>query len=268
MQIPFDARSELPIAIKAALDAGKAVLDVYHTDFDVLNADKKFPVTKADKESHAVISSALVDLGYPVISEEGVMHISDEKTVWIVDPLDGTSDFVSKTGEFTIMIALVEKHVPVMGVIYWPVKNELFVAEKGKGAYVLAGGKWSRLQVSSVSDIHKTRLLASRHHLSDDEKKFIATLWKDFGSCGSSLKAMQIVAGKADLYFTFGALRQWDTCASTCILTEAGGKATDMLGKPLMYNTTEIRHMNGVLMSNWKVHDTVVRKYKEFHATS
>ena len=264
MKIPFDARSELLAAIEAALHAGKAVLDVYHTDFNVLNDDKKFPVTKADTESHSVISSALSSLGYPIISEEGEIHISDGKTVWIVDPLDGTSDFVSKTGEFTIMIALVEKHVPVLGVIYWPVKNELFVAQEGKGAYMFVGGKWSQLHVSSVSELHKTRLLASRHHLSEDEKKFIGTLELSFDSRGSSLKAMEIARGKADLYFTFGALRQWDTCASTCILTEAGGQVSDLFGKPLMYNTAEIRHMNGVLMSNGKVHAEIVRRHTEF----
>ena len=262
LSFPFDSRPELACAVEAALKAGKVVLDAYLTDFNVLNEDKKFPVTKADKASHAVILSFLTD--YPVVSEEGDIRVSDKKTVWIVDPLDGTSDFVSRTGEFTIMIALVEHHVPVVGVIYWPVKDELYVAQKGKGAYVYAHGTWSRLLVSSISNLHKTRLLASRHHLSEEEKKFIGTLGLPFDSRGSSLKAMNIARGKADLYFTFAPLREWDTCASTCILTEAGGKITDMLGKPLAYLTPEMRHKNGVLMSNGKLHDALVQMYKQF----
>ncbi len=262
VRFPYQQRHELARAIDAALLAGDAVLRFYNDGSGKNGGTDKFPVTKADKESHTIICSHLSD--YPIISEEGSIRSSDKNTVWIVDPLDGTSDFVSRTGEFTIMIGLVENHVPVMGVIYWPVKNELFVAQQGKGAYVLSAGKWSRLHVSGIADLSKTRLLASRHHLSEDEKRFIGTLGLDFGSRGSSLKAMEIAAGKADLYFTFAPLKQWDTCASWSILTEAGGKATDMHGQPLTYNTPDVRHKDGVLMSNGKLHEEIVRQYNQF----
>lgn len=266
MSIPFaNPLDETRLAIDAATKAGIAVMDVYGTDFHSELKEDDSPITKADLQSNEIIKQVLSESGLPVLSEEDEDDLGrlNREKIWIVDPLDGTSDFVNKTGEFTVMIGLVERNEPIVGVICRPTTNTLFLAQKGKGAYKLQDGSWQRLTVSQTLDLKKCKAVGSRFHLSEGEKKFFANLGvSSFESRGSSLKVAEICMGLADLYLTTSdKIKQWDTCASYCLVTESGGKMTDMSGKKIFYNTEKINHENGLLVTNGLIHDTVIRKY-------
>ncbi|PIN73775.1 3'(2'),5'-bisphosphate nucleotidase CysQ [Candidatus Woesearchaeota archaeon CG10_big_fil_rev_8_21_14_0_10_45_16] len=251
------------MAIEGILEAGKAVMEIYSRDYDISRDKDGEPTTEADKKSNQILMNALGKTGHMILSEEDV---NDEKRlgeeyVWIVDPIDGTSDFVNKTGEFTIMVGLVKDHVPVLGLVLWPPQKILFIGEKGKGAYKLEKGEWQKIRCSSKTDLKECRLMRSRHHLSEEEQRVASELGITMAAArGSSLKAMDIAQGSGDLYFTLTSkIKQWDTCASYCILTEAGGKMTDIFGNALQYNTTKVNHENGILATNGIVHENFIK---------
>jgi 3'(2'), 5'-bisphosphate nucleotidase len=247
--------------------AGEKVREIYESDFQVDTKDDNSPITKADLESNKIIKSYLEKTGLPVLSEEDTDDKSrlNSKNVWIIDPLDGTTDFVNRTGEFTIMIGLVEDHVPVMGLVYWPTKKRLYFAEKGFGAFSYESGKWSKITVRENNDLKNCVALVSRHHLSDKEKKILERLTiTQTTSIGSSLKVMEISSGTADVYLTTtNKMKQWDTCASHCIISEAGGKMTDVAGNDIVYNTDVVNHQNGLLVTNGFVHQIALSKISE-----
>ncbi len=276
-----DPRPELHAAIEAALQAGAAVMGVYSQDFETRTKKSDgSPVTEADLRSDRVIRSVLEGSGHAVLSEEaweedGTAEVAKKGGVgggggplclWIVDPLDGTADFVGRTGEFTVMIALAEGDVPVLGVIYWPVEDVLYVAQRGGGAFRrMGGGSWERIRVSGRTDLGGCRAVGSRNHLSDGEKRLIEAIGpKEFAGVGSSLKVARISSGEAELYVTTtDQMKGWDTCASCCIITEAGGRMTDSLGGELAYGGAGgaggVVHPNGIVASNGgPVHEAVV----------
>ena len=183
----------------------------------------------------------------------------------MVDPLGGTSDFVGRTGEFTSMIALVENGKPILGVINWPVEKIIFLAQKGKGAFKRREGKWGKISVSKTNDFRKSKAVGSRNHLSEEEKGIIKKLQvPNFTSIGSSLKVCKISSGEADMYFTTtNKMKEWDTCASNCIISEAGGKMTDILGNEMTYNNNIVNHQNGILATNGLIHDELVNEFKK-----
>jgi len=185
--------------------------------------------------------------------------------VWIVDPLDGTSDFIDKTGEFTIMIALIKNKKPILGVIGWPTEKTFFVAQKGSGAFRYSNDEWHKISVTSISELSKCRTVGSRHHLSDREKSFIKKLGiEDFTSIGSSLKVGKISSGEAEAYITTtNKMKEWDSAASYCIISEAGGKMTDMLGNDITYNNKNVFHQNGILVTNGLIHNKIVEEFKK-----
>lgn len=264
--IPFaKPQDEIRLAIDAAVMASKAVMKVYNTEFDSKLKEDDSPITKADVQSNEIIKKILSKSSLPILSEEdedNLERLNHEK-IWIIDPLDGTSDFVNRTGEFTIMIGLVENKEPTVGVICRPTTDTLFVAQKGSGAYKLQNGSWQKLAVSQTSDLKKCKAVGSRFHLSEQEKKFFASLGvSSFESRGSSLKVAEICMGLADLYLTTSnKIKQWDTCASYCLATEAGGRMTDMHGKKILYNTEKVNHENGLLVTNGLIHDVIIRQY-------
>ena len=267
--LPFNRPlPETELAVEAALKAGKKVMDVYNQEFlSSLKTDNE-PLTEADIKSNNIIQKIISSSAYHILSEESLDDKKrlDLKKIWIVDPLDGTTDFVNKTGEFTIMISLVEDHIPILGVIYWPTKPTLYLAQKDQGAFKSENGIWSRLSVSNVSELDKCRAVGSRYHISDTEKNLLNRLnISQFTSKGSSLKVADISSGNAELYFTTtNKIKQWDTCASYCLITEAGGKMTDMLGNDLEYNSEKLNHENGLLVSNGLVHNHIIKFYREF----
>lgn len=257
---------ELDIAMEAAVRAGEIIMMIYQKAFEVSIKDDNSPVTEADLASNEVIKEILLPAGHALLSEEDADDSQrlSEDTVWIVDPLDGTSDFVDRTGEFTIMIALVRNGTPILGVIGWPAEKTLFVAQKGQGAYKYSEGRWKKMSVTAVSELSKCRVVGSRHHLSTREKAFIKSLSiNDFTSVGSSLKAAKIGSGMAEIYITTtNKMKEWDTAASHCIISEAGGKMTDVSGNIITYNNADVRHLNGILVTNGLVHERVTKDFK------
>ena len=180
------------------------------------------------------------------------------------------------------MIGLIENHIPVMGLVYVPTKKILYFAERGNGAFCYTGKshwgwkrrfggwdltreKWKKISVRSTNEISKCLALVSRHHLSDKEKKMLDHLnIKNTASIGSSLKVMEIASGRADIYLTStNKMKQWDTAASHCIISEAGGKMTDISGNDLIYNTESVNHENGLLVTNESIHEEVVSKVSQ-----
>jgi 3'(2'), 5'-bisphosphate nucleotidase len=164
------------------------------------------------------------------------------------------------------MIALVNKHEPILGVIYWPTNDILYVAQKGGGAHKFVSGVWEKLVISKRLELCNCRVLGSRHHLSSNEADFLKQLnVEKFSERGSSLKVTDICSGIAELYFTMtNKIKQWDTCASNRLIIEAGGRMTDMLGNKLEYNTKNIYHKNGILVTNGIIHDVIINRYIEF----
>ncbi|MDX1596571.1 MAG: 3'(2'),5'-bisphosphate nucleotidase CysQ [Nitrosopumilaceae archaeon] len=258
---------ELDMAINAVQKSGEAILKIYGGEFDSQTKKDDSPITIADLKSNEIIKSILTESGHKILSEEDKDDKKrlNEKIIWIVDPLDGTSDFIDKTGEFTIMIALVKNGKPILGVIGWPTGNKIFAAQKDCGAFRYHNNKWEKILVSDESDLASCRAVGSRHHLSETEKKFIEKLGiTDFTSIGSSLKVAKISSGEADAYITTtNKMKEWDSAASHCIIHEAGGKMTDMSGNELSYNKEDVYHKNGILVTNGKIHEKIIEEFKK-----
>ena len=268
-KIPFsNPLPETNLAINSVIDAGKTVMKIYNQPFETKIKSDNSPITEADIASNKIIQKIISTSDYPILSEETKDNKKrlEKETVWIIDPLDGTSDFVNKTGEFTIMIGLVRKQVPILGIIYCPPQNTLYVAQQNQGSYQLAGEKWSKMSVSTISDLTKSRTVYSRHHSEESERlffKYIKT--KKLTKRGSSLKAIDVASGTSELYFTStNKIKQWDTCASYCLVKEAGGNITDVYGNDLNYNIDDVNHQNGIIVSNGLVHEKVISSYKKF----
>ena len=262
-----DKIPELDIAIEAAKKAGEAILEIYHEDYNKFTKNDDSPITDADLKSNEVIKKILSQTEHEILSEEDKDDQSrlSQETIWIVDPLDGTSDFIDKTGEFTVMIALVKNKKPILGVIGWPTENTIFAAQKGKGAFRYSKGEWSEISVTKISELSKCKAVGSRHHLSDKEKMFIEKLGiENFTSIGSSLKVGKISSGEAEAYITTtNKMKEWDSAASYCIISEAGGKMTDMLGNDLSYNNPIVNHQNGILVTNGLIHNKILEEFKK-----
>ena len=258
---------ELEIAVNAAIKAGETILDIYDGNFRTTTKTDDSPVTDADFKSNEIIKKILSKTNYSILSEEDIDDPKrlSENTIWVIDPLDGTSDYIDKTGEFTIMISLIKNNEPILGVIGWPTEKTLFVAQKGSGAFRYSNNEWTKITVSKISDLSLCRTVGSRHHLTDKEKNFIKKLGiVNFTSIGSSLKVGKISSGEADAYITTtDKMKEWDSAASYCIVHEAGGKMTDMLGNDISYNNKDVYHHNGILVTNGLLHDKIVKEFKK-----
>ena len=255
------------IALNAAIEAGKEVIKIYKTDFNTQKKDDDSPITNADIKSNMIIKDILSKTGICILSEEekdNKKRIHQDR-IWIIDPLDGTTDFIKKTGEFTIMIGLVEKKKSVMGIIYWPANDTLFAAQKGMGSWIYCKETWKEIRVSNISKLSECSVVGSRYHISQKEKDLLKKLnLTKFTSIGSSLKVGKISSGEAEVYLTTtDKMKEWDTCASYCIISEAGGKMTDMLGNNLSYNNPSVNHKNGILVTNGLVHDQIVSEFQK-----
>ena len=258
-ELPFKSSlPELGKIIDGIVRAGEKVIEVYETDFSTEKKDDDSPITQADIESNKILKEVLGETGITILSEEDTddkKRLSEEK-VWIIDPLDGTTDFVNKTGEFTIMVGLVEKQKSILGLIYWPIKKKMYLAESGKGAFC-HDEEWEKIEVTMMSELQNCHALVSRHHLSEKEKKVLDEMEISVVTeMGSSLKVTEIASGKAEVFVTTtNKMKQWDTCASNCIISEAGGKMTDLSGKEFSYNTDTVFHENGILVTNGLIHE-------------
>ena len=223
--------------------AGQAILDIYQQDdFEIKIKSDQSPLTQADLVSHDIITKALKKLTpeIPVLSEEGEKLEVDIETFWCVDPLDGTKEFIKKNDEFTVNIALVERHQPILGVIHVPVTDETFMALQGEGAFKIQDNQTQRLAKQSGEN-HSTPIFAvSRSHLNEKTKAFIDRHQATTIPAGSSLKLTLLAEGKADAYPRFGPTSLWDMAAGHAILKETGGEIFTLDQQPLVYNIDQI----------------------------
>jgi 3'(2'), 5'-bisphosphate nucleotidase len=222
----------LATAIQAAEQACEVILDVYNSDnFQAEAKGDNSPLTLADRKAHAVIDVILEATQIPVLSEEGKsIPYADRKGweyFWMVDPLDGTKEFIKRNGEFTVNIALIHRNRPVMGVVAVPVTGEVFYASEGKGAFVRRDGRDELLPSKRRWELSEKglRVVASRSHMSEDTQRFIEALNEpSLVSKGSSLKFMLLAEGKADVYPRHAPTMEWDTAAAHAIVNEVGLK--------------------------------------------
>lgn len=220
----------LDLALVAAQKASLEILHVYNSpNFEVEAKGDNSPITLADKKAHEVISNILNPSGLPILSEEGKeIPYSVRKnwdTFWMVDPLDGTKEFIKRNGEFTVNIALIENQKPVLGVVSIPVTNETYYGAKGIGAFKIANGQKSQLIVSDKAPKTKQgiRVVASRSHLNEETQQFIDSLNQPvLVSKGSSLKFLMLADGQADIYPRFAPTMEWDTAAAHAVLNQLG----------------------------------------------
>ena len=255
----------LIIAVRAALKAGARIMNVYtdpNSDFEIERKADNSPLTIADRKAHEVIAEVLSSTPYPVLSEEGKKFPYESRKnwneLWIVDPLDGTKEFIKRNGEFTVNIAYVKDGVPEAGVIYIPVKKELFIADYEFGSYKLTDVESiddsetiDSLMARGIRLPHAEQrsnfvVVASRSHLSTETEAFIEKMKKEHEqvetlSSGSSLKLCLIAEGKADIYPRFAPTMEWDTAAGHAIIRAAGKEVYHTDGvEPLHYNKEDL----------------------------
>tara|TARA_Y100001970_G_scaffold186866_1_gene227290 strand:+ start:109 stop:867 length:759 start_codon:yes stop_codon:yes gene_type:complete len=214
-------------------DAGQAILDIYDTTFEVETKSDNSPLTLADKKSNEVIDLGLKSLfpNIPILSEEGRdIPYSERKkwdTFWLVDPLDGTKEFVKKNGEFTVNIALINNNYPIFGSVYAPYKKELFWAHEGLGAWK-SYNKNKEQKITVISNKKEKRIVISRSHPNEKVSEFINQYQShQLIRMGSSLKLCCIAEGNADIYPRLGPTSEWDIGAAQCIVEEAGGSVLE-----------------------------------------
>ena len=265
--------SELIRISLAALSAGDAIMKIYATDFSVEEKSDGSPLTQADRAAHEVIQNAVGGTGLPMLSEEGRdIAYSQRKgwqTFWLIDPLDGTKEFVHRRGEFTVNIARIENGRPQMGVVYLPVPKTLYLAARKLGAWRLdkeglsilktaaSGGPgpgWPAVAAEAArlpltgADRRPYTIIGSRSHGSEAVEAFVEKRRKEHGkvafiSAGSSLKFCRVAEGAADIYPRFGPTMEWDTAAGQAVAEAAGAEVVEAgTGRPLIYNKEDLKN--------------------------
>ena len=246
-------------AINASIEGGDAIMQVYASDFSVEHKEDKSPLTLADKNCNEVIERHLKNTEIPFLSEEGVKIPFAEREnweyYWLVDPLDGTKEFVKRNGEFTVNIALIHNGIPVMGVIYVPVKEELYFALEGLGAYKISRNSVidnldQLIATSNKLPINYNRnnyvIVGSRSHMSVETEQFFDRKKKEHGdvevmAVGSSLKLCMVAEGKADAYPRYAPTMEWDIGAGHAIVKMAGFSVTQYnTEKEVIYNKEDL----------------------------
>jgi 3'(2'), 5'-bisphosphate nucleotidase len=272
-----DLKTYILRSIQAAIAAGNAVNEVYHSeDFGVEYKPDQSPLTLADQKSHDIIVNGLREFDIPILSEEGkdtpYAQRKDWKRFWVVDPLDGTKEFIKRNGEFTVNIALVENSRPVLGTIFVPDSNTLYFAGRNFGAYKLQDGPFAELPETRVESKEETQTLldqiigqssrlpienqqrpsltivGSRSHKTAELEAYVGEKRKTHGevefiSAGSSLKICLVAEGRADVYPRLGPTMEWDTAAGQAIAEHAGARVYQYnTSKPLIYNKEDLHN--------------------------
>ena len=285
-------QDHLLTAIRASIEAGRSILAVYNSDFDVEMKGDCSPLTLADKRSHAIIAGRLQETGFPILSEEGKRIPYEERKgwnlFWIVDPLDGTKEFIKRNGEFTINIALIQSGRPVLGVIFVPANQTLYFAARNLGSFKLkVPGEGQDIDIMTIGDILTSSvrlplilsppvpavtrkpdkldklenelsrplvIVGSRSHATPELMAFVENKRKEHRkvtliSAGSSLKFCLVAEGKADIYPRLGPTMEWDTAAGQAIAENAGRKVL-VWGKedPLRYNREDLLNPSFVVL--------------------
>lgn len=237
----------LPETSEIARKAGAAIMEIYQTeDFSIEAKSDDSPLTAADLASHHCIIEGLEALqpAFPVLSEESDKIPFEERsqwqTYWLIDPLDGTKEFIKRNGQFTVNIALIHDHKPVLGVVYVPATDVCYFAAQGAGAFKQEGSESAQsIQVRKQAG-EKLIIAGSRSHRTGELDDYLAKLGPhEFHPIGSSLKFCLVAEGKADLYPRIGLTCEWDTGAAQAVVECAGGEVITITGEPLLYNTKE-----------------------------
>ena len=236
---------------KIILDACRAIMEIYETEFSVELKEDESPLTKADLASHEIIVEGLKRLfpDIPVLSEESTVPEYDERRAWseywLVDPLDGTKEFVNRNGEFTVNIALIRQNEAVFGIVGVPVADEIYIGDLDEGLAILqVGDSTEELLGRTMAGRPELTVVASRNHGGQKLEDFLDKLKDHFQrvekkSVGSSLKLCILASGRADFYPRIGPTNEWDIAAAHAILRAAGGEVFEMSGLPKKYNTKE-----------------------------
>jgi 3'(2'), 5'-bisphosphate nucleotidase len=240
----MELRQFIEPVIGLAIKAGDAILEVYATDFDVQEKDDASPLTQADMAAHRCIEAGLNVLtpDIPVLSEESGLPDFTERSQWVrywlVDPLDGTKEFVSRNGEFTVNIALIDNTRPVFGVVHVPVEKKTYFGCAGYGAECRReDAKPVKISVAEKS-ARPVRVVGSRSHRGSSLDGFLDALGEyEMLPMGSSLKFCLVAEGEADVYPRLGPTSEWDTAAAQAVVEQAGGSVLTLDGKPLSYNS-------------------------------
>jgi 3'(2'), 5'-bisphosphate nucleotidase len=275
--MPDDAHANLlELAKTIAVEAGEAVLEVYDKgDFDAYQKADESPVTSADYLANDIINKRLMAAtpDIPILSEENKHAALEERQhwsrYWLIDPIDGTQEFIARSGDFAVNIALIENNEPVIGVIFWPPGQSLYYAQKGKGAYKASPEGDHQINVRKLDDPSESVVMIAISRRQSREKVLSRMSAKrvyhtlPLGSC--SLKACFIAEGKADVFMRIGITGEWDTGASQCIVSEAGGSIAAANFEPLTYNKRHsLENPDFVVMGDQRVPWEDVVQYNDF----
>ncbi len=260
---------ELSLAQHLAVEAGKEIMTFFKKKYTITEKhdyDHDSQSTSADLAANELIVNGLKkESSYLILTEETVdtPERLNHNIIWIVDPLDGTKQFIEGNPGFTVNIALVQHGKPVIGVIYSPVTDELFSAARGSGAFLTVNKKTQQIHVSAKTNFKEMILVESKNHSNLQIMSSIEPLFASSQKVGSSLKGCLVAEGSADVYFRFGPTSEWDICAMHCLLEEAGGKITSLDGTEITYNRENIRN-RPFLASNGTVHEKLLALAKPY----
>lgn len=229
------------------LEAGRRILPIYGREISVELKDDRSPLTEADRLAHEILCKGLqgVVKDCPVVSEESADNrdVAGRDQFWLVDPLDGTKEFLKKSGEFTVNVALIRGGRPVLGVVHAPAIGVSYFAEEGVGAYRIGEDQVSRLIRVRRADAGKLSVVASRDHAGPMVRRMLDRLpGATCKSIGSSLKFCLVAEGEADIYLRDVPTMEWDTAAAQCVVESAGGRLLTLDGKPLTYGKSDLRN--------------------------
>ena len=238
----LDFNKLLPDLIDLSSKASNTIMDIYNSDFSHENKDDGSPLTLADESSNKIIIDGLKEITpqIQVISEENFKNdISYEDSYWLIDPLDGTKEFINRNGEFTVNIALIKDGAPILGIVFSPAVDENFYGAKNLGAFKLNGTERINIYPTRQNE-DECRITLSKSHKSEDDEWLINRCKERFKSVyeiptGSSLKLCKVAEGNADIYSRLGPTYQWDIAAGQAVVESAGGIVNDLFGNPLHY---------------------------------
>jgi len=238
--------------LNIAIDAGNEILKIYDENIIVESKEDNSPITKADINSNKIIIDRLkkIDSNIPILSEESLVTWNNRKNwnkYWLIDPLDGTKEFINRNGEFTVNIALIENHIPIFGIIYAPAKSLIYYSVKDNGAYKFSTNKsiksLNNFNLINTKNIKNStiKVICSRSHTNAEFQQWVDKHFSKYElvKSGSSLKFCLLAEGRADIYPRLGPTSEWDIAAGHIILEEAGGKLKSIDNKNILYNNKE-----------------------------
>lgn len=256
---------ELELAIRAALKAGEIIMEIYNSEeLEVVFKGDDSPLTKADKAAHEIIVSYLGNSSLPILSEEGSDTPYSERKkwnrFWMVDPIDGTKEFIKRNGEFTVNIALIDNQKPILGVVYVPALKDLYFAEEKMGSFKMKDiisvedtNNSTRIDLSRSTYPEIFTLVVSKSHMNEQTQQFVDEIEKEFGeiataSFGSSLKICKVAEGSAHCYPRFGPTMEWDTAAAHAVAKFSNASVTKENGDTeLEYNKRSLLNTNFIV---------------------